>query len=260
MQLRVFDEKKRAQYKFKENEGLQFAFDIEQDKAEDVVFQMIEQQHIPDVDNKIIIKLIKDKVTFISVSINCLTLQVDTFKRDREYKQAELKRQREEEARKQDEQVIKEELEKRKHAREVAAGQYFCSHAFIQIDSILLICFLAAVQQHQQSVQINSVPKTETTTAQPATQENAVTTPTQAQQPIAQQLASKLEPQLSEEQLTIPGNQSTVTSTTSGIRRSKKKIVLEVLNVSYSEGTNQPVSIYSKPLKYSYQTFLACEL
>ncbi|KAI6175775.1 Non-specific serine/threonine protein kinase [Aphelenchoides bicaudatus] len=207
MQLRVFDEKKRAQYKFKENEGLQFAFDIEQDKAEDVVFQMIEQQHIPDVDNKIIIKLIKDKV--------------DTFKRDREYKQAELKRQREEEARKQDEQVIKEELEKRKHAREAAA---------------------AAVQQHQQSVHINSVTKTETTTAQPAaTQENAVTTPTQAQQPIAQQLASKLEPQLSEEQLTIPGNQSTVTSTASGIRRSKKKIVLEVLNVSYSEGTNQPL-------------------
>lgn len=44
MQLRVFDEKKRLLYKFKENEGLQFAFDIEQDKAEDVVSQMIEQQ------------------------------------------------------------------------------------------------------------------------------------------------------------------------------------------------------------------------
>lgn len=40
MQLRVFDEKKRTQYKFKENEGLQFAFDIEQDKAEDVVQQV----------------------------------------------------------------------------------------------------------------------------------------------------------------------------------------------------------------------------
>ena len=62
MQLRVFDEKKRTQYKFKENEGLQFAFDVEQDKAEEVVQQMIEQQHIPDLDTRMIIKLIKDKV------------------------------------------------------------------------------------------------------------------------------------------------------------------------------------------------------
>jgi WNK lysine deficient protein kinase len=41
MQLRVFDEKKRTQYKFKENEGLQFAFDIDQDKAEEVVQQVL---------------------------------------------------------------------------------------------------------------------------------------------------------------------------------------------------------------------------
>lgn len=62
MQLYVFDEKKRAQYKFKENEGLQFMFDIETDKAEEVVQQMIEQQHIPDIDTKTIIKLIREKV------------------------------------------------------------------------------------------------------------------------------------------------------------------------------------------------------
>ena len=36
MQLRVYDEKKRKQYKFKENEGLQFVFDIENDTAEEV--------------------------------------------------------------------------------------------------------------------------------------------------------------------------------------------------------------------------------
>lgn len=65
MQLRVFDEKKRLLYKFKENEGLQFAFDIETDKAEEVVQQMIEQQHIPDLDTKLIIKLIKDKVSVV---------------------------------------------------------------------------------------------------------------------------------------------------------------------------------------------------
>jgi len=64
MQLYVFDEKKRTQYKFKENEGLQFMFDIESDKSEEVVQQMIEQQHIPDIDTKMIIKLIKDKASF----------------------------------------------------------------------------------------------------------------------------------------------------------------------------------------------------
>lgn len=68
MQLRVFDEKKRKQYRFKENEGLQFAFDIETDKAEEVVQQMIEQQHIPDEDTRMITKLIKDKV---ALSVFC---------------------------------------------------------------------------------------------------------------------------------------------------------------------------------------------
>ncbi|KAK0399205.1 hypothetical protein QR680_002938 [Steinernema hermaphroditum] len=104
MQLRVVDEKKRKQYKFKENEGLQFAFDIETDRAEEVVQQMIEQQHIPDEDTKMITKLIRDKV--------------DAFKRDREYRLTELKRQREEEERRQEEQAIKEELEARKRDRE----------------------------------------------------------------------------------------------------------------------------------------------
>ncbi|EPB77142.1 hypothetical protein ANCCEY_03758 [Ancylostoma ceylanicum] len=86
MQLRVYDEKKRKQYRFKENEGLQFAFDIENDTAEEVVQQMIEQQHIPDEDTKMITKLIKDKV--------------ESFKRDREFRIAELKRQPHEEKKK----------------------------------------------------------------------------------------------------------------------------------------------------------------
>ena len=62
MQLYVIDERKRAQYKFKENEGLLFSFDIEVDKAEEIVQQMVEQQLIPDSDIKHITKLIKDKV------------------------------------------------------------------------------------------------------------------------------------------------------------------------------------------------------
>lgn len=107
------------------------------------------------------------------------------------------------------------------------------------ITKLTTLCLAA---QQQQNAHSSTVPKQEPTTQPAQTQESAVTTPTHAPPPIAQQLASKLEPQLSEEQLTIPGNQSTVTSTASGIRRAKKKIVLEVLNVAYAEGTNQPVS------------------
>lgn len=106
MQLRVFDEKKRKQYRFKENEGLQFAFDIENDTAEEVVQQMIEQQHIPDEDMKMITKLIKDKV--------------DGFKRDRDFRLNEMQRQRDEEARLKEEQEIKEELKARQCAKEKA--------------------------------------------------------------------------------------------------------------------------------------------
>ncbi|MFH4973911.1 hypothetical protein AB6A40_000620 [Gnathostoma spinigerum] len=104
MQLRVFDEKKRKQYRFKENEGLQFAFDIDTDKAEEVVQQMIEQQHIPDEDTRMITKLIKDKV--------------EAFKRDREFRHAEIKRQKEEEERKLEEEAIRTEMQLRAKEKE----------------------------------------------------------------------------------------------------------------------------------------------
>ena len=67
---------------------------------------MIEQQHIPDEDMKMITKLIKDKV--------------ESFKRDREFRLNELQRQREEEARLKEEQEIKEELKARQCAKEKA--------------------------------------------------------------------------------------------------------------------------------------------
>ncbi|CAJ0587592.1 unnamed protein product, partial [Mesorhabditis spiculigera] len=107
MQLRVYDEKKRKQYKFKENEGLQFAFDIVNDSAEDVVHQMIEQQHIPDEDTRMITKLIKDKV--------------EQFRRDREVRHAELRRLEEERKAKEEEDEVKEELRQRAAAREATA-------------------------------------------------------------------------------------------------------------------------------------------
>lgn len=74
---------------------------------------MIGQEFIPDVDTRMIIKLIKDKV--------------DAFKRDRDYRHTELKRQREEEAQKQEEQAVKKELEARRCARE-AAGLFTCCY------------------------------------------------------------------------------------------------------------------------------------
>ncbi|EFP07888.1 hypothetical protein CRE_14083 [Caenorhabditis remanei] len=104
MQLRVYDEKKRKQYRFKENEGLQFAFDIENDSADEVVQQMIEQQHIPDEDTRMITKLIKDKV--------------DAFRRDRDHRLLEIKRAKEEEERIREEAEIKEELKLRAEAKE----------------------------------------------------------------------------------------------------------------------------------------------
>lgn len=219
MQLRVFDEKKRTQYKFKENEGLQFAFDVDQDKSEEVVQQMIEQQHIPDVDTKMIIKLIKDKV--------------EAFKRDREYRHIEIKRQKEEEARKQEEQAVKIELAARRAAVEQQhrqAEEQQKRHA-------------AEAQQLQQrqAAEVNATveqPKPEATTTVSEVSESHPPTTIAQVTPVI----NKLESQLSEEQITIQGNQSTVTSTASGVRRAKKKIVLEVLNVAYAEGTDQPVS------------------
>ncbi|PAV58687.1 hypothetical protein WR25_10069 [Diploscapter pachys] len=104
MQLRVYDEKKRKQYKFKENEGLQFVFDIENDTAEEVVQQMIEQQHIPPEDTNMIMKLIRDKV--------------EAFKRDREFRINDLKRIREEEQKEQEEAEVRKQIQEKKLEKE----------------------------------------------------------------------------------------------------------------------------------------------
>ncbi|CAI4227529.1 unnamed protein product [Auanema sp. JU1783] len=132
MQLRVFDEKKRKQYRFKENEGLQFAFDIENDKAEEVVQQMVEQQHIPEEDTKMITKLIKDKV--------------EGFKRDRDFRIAEIKRQQEEEERQREEQEIKEELKARAKEKERMEQQNAMQ---LQQNAVAAAAAVEADQQHQ---------------------------------------------------------------------------------------------------------------
>uniref|UniRef100_A0A0R3S2E2 non-specific serine/threonine protein kinase n=1 Tax=Elaeophora elaphi TaxID=1147741 RepID=A0A0R3S2E2_9BILA len=185
MQLRVFDEKKRKQYRFKENEGLQFAFDIEADKAEEVVQQMIEQQHIPEEDTRMITKLIKDKV--------------EAFKRDREFRHAELKRLREEEQRKQEEEAIRNEMLLRAKEKERMEREA-----------------VAALEQQQQS---------------------------QQQQPQQSQQQSQ-QSQPSSQQQQPAGASSENDDHHDGPvkhKKSKRKIVIEVLRVVTDETNQQPL-------------------
>ena len=172
MMLRVSDEKKRTQYKFKENEGLQFAFDVEQDKAEEVVQQMIEQGHIPDCDVNVITKLIRDKI--------------DAFKRDREYRHTEMKRAQEEEERKAEEAAVKEEIKLRREREKEAAAQK----------------------------------------AQYEAAAAAVAPPVNPSQQVG----------------TEPHAQSVPPAVVNAAKRSKKKIVLEVLQVVQSDENKQPVN------------------
>lgn len=200
MQLRVPDDKKRAQYKFKENEGLQFAFDIEQDRPEEVVQQMIEQQHIPDSDTSTITKLIRDKV--------------EAFKRDREYRQTELKRQKEEEERKAEEAAVKEEIKARREREKQAADNEANNSCQT----------LPPSSQSIVNVPVTNVPETVTlpTSAPP----NVIT----AQVPSTSnvdQTASVPDISAANQQLTAPP-----------AKKPKKKIIMEVKQV-LSEGNPQ---------------------
>jgi serine/threonine protein kinase len=180
MMLRVSDEKKRTQYKFKENEGLQFAFDVDQDKAEEVVHQMIEQGHIPDCDINVITKLIRDKI--------------EAFKKDREYRHAEMKRLQKEEEEKAEEAAVKELIKAR---REAAA---------------------------QAKADADAHPPPPATVAAVPIQ----STETAAQPPP--QTAS--DPQIANH---VPA------AVVAAVKRAKKIIVLEVLQVVHSDDNKQPL-------------------
>ncbi|KAJ1354862.1 Oxidative-stress-responsive kinase 1 C terminal [Parelaphostrongylus tenuis] len=216
MQLRVYDEKKRKQYRFKENEGLQFAFDIENDTAEEVVQQMIEQQHIPDEDTKMITKLIKDKV--------------ESFKRDREFRIAELKRQREEEERQREEQAIKEEMKARAKEKENAAR--------LEAEQKEAATAVAAAipsdttQLHISPQRTVSPPITSST--HPSVQQTVSTiTATTCTEKIVQNAGTQLPP---------PSEEYPELHTTSAHeekKKAKRKIVLEVLSVDNAK--DQPL-------------------
>uniref|UniRef100_F1KQ29 non-specific serine/threonine protein kinase n=1 Tax=Ascaris suum TaxID=6253 RepID=F1KQ29_ASCSU len=209
MQLRVFDEKKRKQYRFKENEGLQFAFDIETDKAEEVVQQMIEQQHIPDEDTRMITKLIKDKV--------------EAFKRDREFRHAEIKRQREEEARKLEEEAIrtemqlrakeKERLEKEREAAAAAAAAIILEQQLHQQQQQLQL------QQHQLQQQFQQQHPQSSASQRPSVQQATNATTDGEDHPDIQ----------------------TTTHPDTRHKKAKKKIVIEVLRVATDDASQQPL-------------------
>lgn len=202
MQLRVPDDKKRAQYKFKENEGLQFAFDIEQDRPEEVVQQMIEQQHIPDSDTSTITKLIRDKV--------------DAFKRDREYRQTEMKRQKEEEERKAEEAAVKEEIKARREREKQAADN----------------------AENAQTVPPSTASVPNPVTSMPSTANVSESQPVPPSNLMGSQVPSSTNPEQ-----TIPA-QETVAGvanqqlTAPPVKKPKKKIIMEVKQV-LSEGNPQ---------------------
>ncbi|KAI1732851.1 protein kinase domain-containing protein [Ditylenchus destructor] len=217
MQLCVFDEKKRTQYKFKENEGLQFAFDIEVDKAEEVVSQMIEQQHIPDEDTRMIIKLIKDKV--------------EAFKRDREYRHSELKRQREEEERRQEELAVKEELKARQREREAQ------QQTVLQPSAASLAQPITNEPKSSDSLIFKDQNPIVTSSVASEADRLIVSTTTVTSMTVASVSPSQAVSGTELHTETYPPN---TLMPASSVKKHKKRIVLEVLSVTYGDN-NQPI-------------------
>ncbi|KYO36595.1 hypothetical protein Y1Q_0024296 [Alligator mississippiensis] len=102
--LRIEDIKK-LKGKYKDNEAIEFSFDLERDVPEDVAQEMVESGYVCEGDHKTMAKAIKDRVSLI--------------KRKREQRQ--LVRE-EEEKRKQEENSQKQQLEQQLQANAAQAG------------------------------------------------------------------------------------------------------------------------------------------
>ncbi|KFD52644.1 hypothetical protein M513_06491 [Trichuris suis] len=102
--LRVLDEKKRKEYKQKENEAVQFSFDLLNEKAEDVVREMVTAQLIQDEDYRTIVKLLQDKIGQI--------------RKDRELYRKEQERLKENEKKAKEEAQLQLELKQLKEKKE----------------------------------------------------------------------------------------------------------------------------------------------
>uniref|UniRef100_A0A7M4FJ70 non-specific serine/threonine protein kinase n=1 Tax=Crocodylus porosus TaxID=8502 RepID=A0A7M4FJ70_CROPO len=102
--LRIEDIKK-LKGKYKDNEAIEFSFDLERDVPEDVAQEMVESGYVCEGDHKTMAKAIKDRVSLI--------------KRKREQRQ--LVRE-EEEKRKQEENGQKQQLEQQLQANAAQAG------------------------------------------------------------------------------------------------------------------------------------------
>ncbi|XP_049738097.1 serine/threonine-protein kinase WNK1 isoform X2 [Elephas maximus indicus] len=103
--LRIEDTKK-LKGKYKDNEAIEFSFDLERDVPEDVAQEMVESGYVCEGDHKTMAKAIKDRVSLI--------------KRKREQRQ--LVRQ-EQEKRKQEESSLKQQVEQQSSASQVGVKQ-----------------------------------------------------------------------------------------------------------------------------------------
>ncbi|VDP22959.1 unnamed protein product [Soboliphyme baturini] len=98
MLLRVVDPKKRREYKQKENEAIQFTFDMQNDKPEEVSAQLALEE-----DSRTVVKLIQDKII--------------QLRKDRELYQNEQKRIKIEEEKHREEQQLQQELKELKEQK-----------------------------------------------------------------------------------------------------------------------------------------------
>lgn len=89
MLLRALDPKKRKEYKQKENEAIQFKFDLENDTADSVVREMVFQSLIPEADASTVTKLLYDRISQLSKDR-------DVYQREQKRKQEEHEKQKEE--------------------------------------------------------------------------------------------------------------------------------------------------------------------
>ncbi|KAM9672469.1 serine/threonine-protein kinase WNK1 isoform 1-T1 [Trichechus inunguis] len=103
--LRIEDIKK-LKGKYKDNEAIEFSFDLERDVPEDVAQEMVESGYVCEGDHKTMAKAIKDRVSLI--------------KRKREQRQ--LVRE-EQEKRKQEESSLKQQVEQQSSASQVGIKQ-----------------------------------------------------------------------------------------------------------------------------------------
>ncbi|KRY33536.1 Serine/threonine-protein kinase WNK1 [Trichinella spiralis] len=102
--LRVLDAKKRKEYKQKENEAIQFPFNLQMDKTEDVVKDMVKCHLVIEEDARTIGKLLQDKIVQI-------TKARELYQKEKERIKAQEQQQKQTEEPKVQEELTKPKVE-----------------------------------------------------------------------------------------------------------------------------------------------------